>query len=76
MEELLVSFFNDWTIIAVTHKLDSVLTFDRVAVLERGKLLEFDEPRRLLEQQDSAFKTLYETHQQSEYTDSSGVGKS
>ncbi|KAH6995503.1 ABC transporter [Ilyonectria sp. MPI-CAGE-AT-0026] len=76
VEELLVSFFNDWTIIAVTHKLDSVLTFDRVAVLERGRLLEFDEPRKLLEQQDSAFKTLYETHQQSEYTDSSGVGKS
>ncbi|KAF7552267.1 hypothetical protein G7Z17_g4442 [Cylindrodendrum hubeiense] len=66
VEDLLVSFFNDWTIIAVTHKLDSILSFDKVAVLERGKLLEFDEPGKLLEQEDSSFKNLYKTNQQDE----------
>jgi ATP-binding cassette subfamily C (CFTR/MRP) protein 1 len=59
INQLLRSWFEGWTIIAVAHKLDSILDFDKVAVLDDGKLLEYAEPRQLLEQ-DSAFRRLYE----------------
>ncbi|KAF9876316.1 ABC transporter [Colletotrichum karsti] len=59
VDEVLRSRFRDWTIIAIAHKLDSVLDFDRVAVVDAGDLVEFGEPRELLGQ-ESAFKALYE----------------
>ena len=31
-------------VIAVVHKLDTVLDFDKIAVLEAGSLVEFDTP--------------------------------
>jgi ABC-type multidrug transport system fused ATPase/permease subunit len=59
VNSLLRSWFEGWTIIAVAHKLGTILDFDKVAVLDDGKLLEYDEPRRLLER-DSVFRELYE----------------
>nr|POE50464.1 isoform 3 of canalicular multispecific organic anion transporter 2 [Quercus suber] len=57
VEELLRSWFKDWTIIVVAHKLDAIADFDKVAVLDDGKLLEYDSPERLMES-DSAFRRL------------------
>ncbi|EHK50430.1 multidrug resistance-like protein [Trichoderma atroviride IMI 206040] len=53
------TWFKDWTIIAIAHKLDAILDYDKVAVLDDGKLVEFDAPRKLLSQQNSIFKDLY-----------------
>ena len=47
------------TIIAVAHKLDTITDFDKVAVLDKGTLLEFDSPYKLLAQRSSAFSQLY-----------------
>jgi ATP-binding cassette subfamily C (CFTR/MRP) protein 1 len=49
------------TIIAVVHKLDTVLDFDRIAVLERGSLVEFDAPGVLLKKEGGAFKGLWDS---------------
>lgn len=46
------------TIIAVAHKLDTILDFDKVALLESGVLKEFDDPYSLLAA-DSEFSKLY-----------------
>jgi ABC-type multidrug transport system fused ATPase/permease subunit len=46
------------TIIAVAHKLETILDFDKVAVLDAGELIEYDEPYTLLST-ESAFKKLY-----------------
>jgi ABC-type multidrug transport system fused ATPase/permease subunit len=50
--------FADATIIAIAHRLDTILDFDRVALLSDGKLVEFDSPQELL-RRPSAFKDLY-----------------
>jgi len=63
IQTLLRSWFKGWTVIAIAHKLESIIDFDRVAVLEDGKLIEYDNPRRLLER-DTAFKRLYELSSQ------------
>ncbi|KAL0941776.1 ABC multidrug transporter [Colletotrichum truncatum] len=58
IDEVLRSWFQSWTVIAIAHKLDSILDFDRVAVVDAGVLVEYDRPKELLER-DSVFKGLY-----------------
>lgn len=60
IDEILRTWFKDWTILAIAHKLDSILDFDKVAVLDAGRLVEFDQPRRLLDSDGSVFKELFE----------------
>ena len=59
MQRLIREKFASHTIIAVAHKLDTILDFDKVAVLDGGRLVEFDEPYSLLNQSSSAFSKLY-----------------
>jgi ABC-type multidrug transport system ATPase subunit len=65
MQRLIREEFANRTIIAVAHRLNTVLDFDRVAVLEKGVLLECDEPMALLAR-PSAFKTLYDQYESRE----------
>ncbi|KAH7030673.1 ABC transporter [Microdochium trichocladiopsis] len=58
--DVLREWFQGWTIIAIAHELESVLDFDRIAVLDKGQLLEYDEPGVLLQTPGSAFRALYE----------------
>lgn len=46
------------TIIAVAHRLNTILDFDRIALLSDGKLIELDSPLALLSR-PSAFRELY-----------------
>jgi ABC-type proline/glycine betaine transport system ATPase subunit len=59
MQRLIRSKFSSHTIIAVAHKLDTILDFDKVAVLDKGVLVEYDDPYVLLNNPDSAFARLY-----------------
>jgi ATP-binding cassette subfamily C (CFTR/MRP) protein 1 len=49
------------TIVAVAHRLETILDFDRIAVLDRGMLVECDTPKKLLAR-ENAFKRLYEVY--------------
>jgi ATP-binding cassette, subfamily C (CFTR/MRP), member 1 len=53
--------FPGHTIIAVAHRLDTIMDFDKVAVLDAGRLVEFDSPYALLEVPGSAFSRLYQS---------------
>ncbi|CZT49492.1 related to multidrug resistance-associated protein [Rhynchosporium secalis] len=59
MQAIIRSEFRTHTIIMIAHRLDSLLDFDRVAVLDRGSLVEFGEPSVLLNIEGSAFGKLY-----------------
>jgi ATP-binding cassette subfamily C (CFTR/MRP) protein 4 len=43
------------TVIIITHKLDYVLEYDKVLVLDKGGIVEFDSPSRLLENGNGLF---------------------
>jgi ATP-binding cassette subfamily C (CFTR/MRP) protein 1 len=58
IEDIVRSWFGDWTVIAIAHKLDSILDFDKVTVLHCRRLVEFGEPRALLGR-ESQFRELY-----------------
>ncbi|KAG6994077.1 hypothetical protein G7Y79_00047g083030 [Physcia stellaris] len=54
---LLWEEFADCTVVAVTHRLQSVREFDTVGFVDEGRLVEFESPQVLLER-DSAFLRL------------------
>lgn len=59
MQAIIRSEFKSHTIIMIAHRLESLLDFDRVAVLDKGDLIEFGEPSNLLQREGSAFAKLY-----------------
>lgn len=60
MQRVIREEFADCTILAVAHRLDTIIDFDRIAVMQDGELIEFDAPEALLKT-DSAFRELYES---------------
>lgn len=60
MQKVIRDEFKDCTILAVAHRLNTIVDFDRVAVLADGELKEFDTPQALLERR-SMFRELYES---------------
>jgi ATP-binding cassette subfamily C (CFTR/MRP) protein 1 len=56
----LKSRFKDHTVISIAHRLDSATDFDRVVVMDQGRVIEFDTPDELLSR-SSVFKELYHT---------------
>lgn len=59
MQQLIRSEFQDYTIIMIAHRLSSLVDFDRVAVLDRGRLVEFGCPAELLSEGSGHFARLY-----------------
>jgi ABC-type multidrug transport system fused ATPase/permease subunit len=60
MQQIIREKFQDCTILAIAHRLDTILDFDRVALMRDGELVEFDAPQTLLSR-ESAFKELYDS---------------
>jgi ATP-binding cassette subfamily C (CFTR/MRP) protein 1 len=58
MQKVIREEFRDCTVIAVAHRLDTILDFDRIALLSGGELKELDTPGKLLAGQ-SLFRDLY-----------------
>jgi ATP-binding cassette, subfamily C (CFTR/MRP), member 4 len=50
--------FRDGTILAVAHRLDTIIDFDLCLVLGAGKVLEFGSPAELLRRQGGAFASM------------------
>lgn len=65
--DVLRTWFKDWTVISIVHKMDSISYYDKVAVIDAGRLIEYDATGKLLSR-DSAFRKLHEAtlrHQRS-----------
>ena len=60
IQKILNNTFIDCTIITIAHRIKTILNYDKILVLENGKILEFDSPKTLLENKQSYFYQLYE----------------
>jgi ABC-type multidrug transport system fused ATPase/permease subunit len=51
--------FQGYTIVMVSHRLETVMDFDTVLVMDKGCMVEKGEPRLLVEEEGSRFKELW-----------------
>ncbi|KAL3488090.1 P-loop containing nucleoside triphosphate hydrolase protein [Aspergillus germanicus] len=59
MQRVIREKFSSHTVLTVAHKLESILDYDKVVVLEEGQIIETGVPYDLLSQDGSHFRTLY-----------------
>eukprot|EP00591_Stephanopyxis_turris_P000045 CAMPEP_0195515496 /NCGR_PEP_ID=MMETSP0794_2-20130614/6542_1 /TAXON_ID=515487 /ORGANISM="Stephanopyxis turris, Strain CCMP 815" /LENGTH=659 /DNA_ID=CAMNT_0040643923 /DNA_START=117 /DNA_END=2096 /DNA_ORIENTATION=+ len=60
LQEAVHDYFQQSTIIAVAHRLDTIIDYDRVLVLGDGKVLEYGSPKELLSKEGGDFFTMVE----------------
>lgn len=60
MQRVIREEFRECTIISVAHRLDTIVDFDRIAVLSAGRIVELGTPEELLRKEGGAFRQLYE----------------
>ncbi|EKM77362.1 hypothetical protein AGABI1DRAFT_130448 [Agaricus bisporus var. burnettii JB137-S8] len=60
--------FADSTILTIAHRLRTVIDYDRVMLLEDGRIIEFDKPTTLLSDNTSKFHSLCKATGKEEFT--------
>ena len=50
--------FNDCTVLTIAHRLNTIIDYDRIMVLDKGVIAEFKTPNELLEDSNSIFHSM------------------
>ena len=58
MQEIIRAEFQDFTVIAVSHRLDMIMEFDTVVVMDTGEIVEVGNPRTLAAEEGTRFADL------------------
>jgi ABC-type multidrug transport system fused ATPase/permease subunit len=53
--------FEESTLLVIAHRLSTIVDFDRILVLDAGKVVEFDTPRNLIAKPDGVFRSMVES---------------
>ncbi|CAO3630134.1 unnamed protein product [Mucor hiemalis] len=55
IQKTIATEFSESTILCIAHRLHTVIEYDRILLLDQGKIIEFENPLTLLENSDSSF---------------------
>ena len=58
IESIINSEFKGSTILTITHRLQTILGYDKVLVLNKGQIVEFDTPKNLMADEKTYFYDL------------------
>ncbi|KAJ2231370.1 ATP-binding cassette glutathione S-conjugate transporter ycf1 [Coemansia sp. RSA 485] len=61
MQEIIRQEFKDCTVLTIAHRLNTIMDSDRVLVMDKGQVAEFDTPAALLADKQSHFARLVES---------------
>jgi ATP-binding cassette subfamily C (CFTR/MRP) protein 1 len=59
IQSLMNKEFCNHTVVSVAHKLETIVEFDFVGVMDQGRLVEYGDPKVLLQQEGSRFGELW-----------------
>ena len=54
--------FVNFTVLTIAHRIETILDYDRILVLDKGKLIEFDTPKNLLSNGSTIFYSLFDSN--------------
>ncbi|OAA80902.1 Fum19p-like protein [Akanthomyces lecanii RCEF 1005] len=60
MQEVIGIQFAEYTVVAIAHRLNMIIDYDRVVVMDQGRIVEMGNPRILSQQQGSRFHALWQ----------------
>jgi ATP-binding cassette subfamily C (CFTR/MRP) protein 1 len=58
IQQAIKTSFHNTTIITIAHRIKTILDYDKILVLQDGKILEYDSSTNLIENKHSAFSAL------------------
>jgi ABC-type multidrug transport system fused ATPase/permease subunit len=58
IQETIRKEFSSSTIVTIAHRLNTIIDYDRVIVMNKGQIAEFDTPKALLEDSNSIFHSM------------------
>ncbi|KAK9466533.1 P-loop containing nucleoside triphosphate hydrolase protein [Lipomyces arxii] len=58
IQNVIVREFSKCTILCIAHRLKTIITYDKILVLDNGQVAEFEEPKKLFDKKDSIFRAL------------------
>lgn len=60
MQEVIKTQFAEYTVVVIAHRLNMVIDYDRVVVMDQGRIVEMGNPRLLSQQVGSRFHALWQ----------------
>ena len=63
IQETIRKEFANLTVITIAHRIETIIDYDKVLILDDGKIVEFDTPNNLLANKMSAFYSLVNSNQ-------------
>ncbi|KAJ7259774.1 ABC protein [Mycena rebaudengoi] len=60
IQQTIQTQFKDQTLICIAHRLRTIISYDRILVLDAGNIVEFDSPLKLFNQEGGVFRGLCE----------------
>ena len=58
IQETIRKEFSGSTIVTIAHRLNTIIDYDRVIVMDKGEIAEFDTPKALLANTNSIFYSM------------------
>ena len=59
IQKVLNELLKNCTVITIAHRIKTVINYDKILVLEKGEIKEFDSPKNLIEQNTLFYREFY-----------------
>ena len=62
IQEVIRTRFKDSTVLTIAHRLNTIMDYDKVLVMDQGRVVEFDKPEVLLQNDNGYYTQLVRIH--------------